>query len=294
MLRLDRTKGGDEGALALAGRAMPDLEVLSCLHVDMSEVGVAAWMGAQVERLRVLELDLRGSSHGLAQALASAGHLGQLERVKLRFNCDDEFALCEAMAAQDTFSGVREVHLLELRPSSIEALLRSRAFEGVEVLTLELVRVTDAVWDAFATSEHLSNLADLTIKRSANADLATPGHLGFCNGHGLDALRRVTFEDCRWEPLRHLANKARLGTLEELTVTRSEIGLAWLRKLFGNPEFERVTRFTLETSSALSEEAARVCVHPEHHPKEWSPPYAAIKALSKAEVRAARRAWGRQ
>ena len=162
------------------------------------------------------------------------------------------------------------------------------------LLTLELVRVTDAVWDAFATSEHLSNLADLTIKRSANADLATPGHLGFCNGHGLDALRRVTFEDCRWEPLRHLANKARLGTLEELTVTRSEIGLAWLRKLFGNPEFERVTRFTLETSSALSEEAARVCVHPEHHPKEWSPPYAAIKALSKAEVRAARRAWGRQ
>ena len=292
-LRLDRTRGGDVGARALAARPMPDLEQLALIHVSMGEVGVAAWLSAPLERLRDLELDLSGEHAALAAALSAARGMEKLERLMLRFNTDDDEKLCDALADVSVFRGARDVNLSQLSPEALATLLRSAAFEGVERLTLDLVEMTDEVWEALVSSEHLSRLTDLTVFRSDDASLDGPGYGRFCAADGLRALQRLTYDRCKWNGLSRLANSARVGTLTSLTLRNSAFDEAELVRLFANEGVARMERFELCPNRLMTKGEAMACLNAEHHPSEWSPPFAALKAFSRAEAREARSLWSR-
>ena len=290
-LRLDRTRGGDAGAKALAARGLGRLEHLSMLNTSMGEVGFAALMGADLSSLRTLEVDLRGEHAGVGEALARAEGLEKLERATLRFNSSHDDGLCETIAGVEAFRGVRELTLGQVPPDGLATLLRSRAFQSVERLTLDMVEMTDGVWQALTSSEHLGRLTDLTISRAPGSDVREDGFGRFCLGEGVGALQYLTFSQCKWNVLERLANSPRIGMLTSLAVENSEFDEANLRRLFANEEAARMERFVIHPARVMTTEEAEACLGGTHYPVKWTPPFCALRANARADARAARERW---
>ncbi len=290
-LRLDRTRGGDEGAKALAARGLGRLEHLSVLNTSMGEVGFAALMSADLGALRTLEIDLRGEYKEVGEALDRVQGLEQLERVTLRFNSDHDTGLCEAIAGVEAFRGVRELTLGQAPPAGLVTLLRSWAFQNVERLTLDMVEMTDEVWQALVSSEHLGRLTDLTISRAPGSDVPAEGFGRFCLGQGVGTLQHLTFSQCNWNVIERLANSPRIGMFTSLSVENSEFDEANLRRLFANEEAARMERFVIRPARVMTIDEADACLGGSHYPVKWTPPICALRASARADARAIRERW---